>query len=304
MMIRMSSKLAFIIMLAAAIVSVPAVYSQSDNASTSPQQVSVDDIKEQMATAASNLRSYEYSMVADTGIIYSNQTGPEEVSMITNSTGIVNLDASVAKLTMSSSIKRAGESAVQMYESYLINDTEYVRLNDIWAKRSIPDMTKALFARNEVLGQSNLINHSDLQLAGDEMIGSEDCYVLKGTPDKTISSTFLVLQAQSAYAISPVPLPKELTDVSVADMLNNTAFLNSGNVSLTTWIAKSSHLIKRVLIEINLEITPESLNMGSLESFKIDARTNETTNFEGFNQPVDVALPFEARNAPSLPPTV
>jgi hypothetical protein len=149
---------------------------------------------------------------------------------------------------------------------------------------------------NEIPGQVDLIDLSNMTLVGSEPIEGESCYKLVGSPEEPIEKGMLGLQLQAAYFPSPFSVPEEL---NLSFDINKTELLNNGDIVLTAWIGENTSLLRRLDINQSLTITPEILKIQS-GPFMIQSWLNETTVYRGFGSPVMIKLPAEAKELASL----
>jgi hypothetical protein len=144
---------------------------------------------------------------------------------------------------------------------------------------------------NELPGQVELINYSNMKIVGSENINGEEFYRLTGSPIEPIYKGMVGLQLLAAYLPSPFPLPEEIKEGTLD--VNDAALLNNSSVVLTAWVSKDDGLLKRLDINSSLVITPQILNITSPD-FRIISVANESTTYAGFGSPVEIALPEEA----------
>jgi hypothetical protein len=266
--------------------------------------VQVTDVKQLMEEAARNVESYSYSIDAETRTIYANKSGTAEIISSTKSNGAADIPSSAAKLLMSTTQEMDGRLiAAQDSETYLIKDSSYENVNGKWFRYAVMNESRSLSSMNEIVGQSDLTARSNLVLAGEEVVDGVDCYKLQGTPERSAYNTLMVLQALVAYSLSPIPLPVDLLNMTFGEMISGTEMSENGNVTITSWVSKDSHLLKKSVIETHLTLTPEIMNLSQdTEDFKIEVSTVETTLFSSFNETAEISLPEEARNAALVVP--
>ncbi len=278
-------------MLALLVILASCVYAQP-----SEGELSVSQLEHLMAGSAENLTSYSYSTNSETVADYANSTLSGNATVVSKSQGAIDLFNHAARSSMFlETTPSVGASNVNLLEIYLVNGSEYTNWNGNWTSTPVVNLTQAMKAQNEILGQINLVNMSHLEMAGIEQIEGRDAYVLKGAPDMQLYKTFLGLTLASAYSSSPISLPEEILRASWN--VSDTRLENYSRVNMTIWVDKDTRLLKRDLIQTRILATPEILNLSGVEDFRIEAQTVENSTFSGFNSPEIIALPDRAVEA-------
>jgi hypothetical protein len=261
--------------------------------------LNVSQLEYLMAESAENLTAYSYSTNSETAADYANSSLSGDVTVVSKSQGAIDFSNNAARSSMFlETIPSVGASNVNLLEIYLVNGSEYTDWNGNWTSAPVANLTQAMKAHNEILGQINLINMSHLEMAGIEQIEGRDAYVLKGSPDMQLYKTFLGLTLASAYSNSPISLPEEIFRTSWN--VSSTDLENYSRVNMTIWVDKDTHLLKRDLIQTRILATPEILNLSGVEDFRIEAQTVENSTFGDFNSPEIIALPDGAAEASPL----
>ncbi len=273
-----------------------AVQTSMVNAENAKDIMSIDWLIGHMKSSAENLTVYRYAIDSKANITFVNSSNTSRVTYITNQQGAVNLSSKAVMQSMSTKTEpKMKANTGDQYQSYLINDTQYIKANDRWTKYAVPNATLALQVHDEIVGQVNLIDESNMKIVGTENIDGQDYYVLRGVPNAWIYREFLSSQLISAYFSSPTRLSEEILNAS--RNINDTQLINNSEVVIASWIAKDSHLLKKNLIQEKITATPEILNISTKEDFKIDVDFTEISLFNEFDSPVEIVLPEEARSA-------
>lgn len=257
----------------------------------SAQQVSVDQIKQMMEKSATNLTTYTYTRSAESNILYTNKSINTSFNADKVTMGKVNLVNPSGWWSSNLTDKKSGE--VLMWQGYFLNGSEYWKEGQNWTKFNISNPTQIMQDYNEIPDQIQLINYSNMKLAGSEKIGGVDSYKLVGTPKDMVYKGMIGLQLIAAYLPSPFPLPKELRTQTLN--IRNTSLMNNSDIIVTAWISKNDSLLRRLDINSTLAITPQILNISSPD-FKILSMVNESTIYQNFGSPVKIELPKGAQN--------
>lgn len=260
-------------------------------ASSSAQEVSVDQLKDMMAQASDNLTTYVYTRSAESEILYSNQTIQEKFLAGKETAGKVDLPAQRGWWNATLTDRISGQ--VLTWEGSLVNGSEHWKENQNWTQFIITDIAQVMEDYNELPSQVALAGFSDMQMAGTEKCGDGDCYKLVGSPIKPLLKELITLQPMASYFPSPFPLPEELQNKSLD--IDNTSLLDHSRVTVTAWISKNTSLLRRMDIQSSVMITPQILNIPEPD-FEIESRLNESTIYSGFGEPVEIELPPEAQN--------
>lgn len=258
-------------------------------AAVSGEDLGVAQIKQAMLNSTMNLTTYSYSRYAEASDLYSNQSLQMEFKAVKTTEGKVDLINKSGYF--GSRLIEAGNSKILLWEGYFINGSEYQKEDDSWTRYIISDPASIMQDYNEIPGQVDLIDLSNMTLIGSEVLEGDICYKLVGMPKEPIYKGIVGLQLLAAYFPSPFAMPKELKNLSLD--IDATELLNNSNLVLTAWISKNASLLRRLDINSSITITPEILKVESVP-FSIQSRINETTVYRDFGSPVRIELPQEA----------
>lgn len=256
----------------------------------SAQQPSIDQLKEMMEMSAGNLTTYNYSRSDSSNFLFSNASLKTEFDAYKSTQGQVDLINKSG--WWSSNLIDEESREVLNWEAYFQDNSEYWKQGKNWTKFPVNDTEKMLQNYNEIPGEVELIKYSNVKMVGEEMLQGEDTYKLVGTPFEFICKGICGLQLLSAYIQSPLPLPEKLRNGTLD--VNGTDLMNSSRTIMTAWVSKDKYLLKRLDINSSLIITPKILNISSPD-FKIVSTLNESTVYENFGSPQNIALPKEAQ---------
>ncbi len=252
------------------------------------QDVSADVLR-QMIESADNLTTYSYSRTGDTSVLYSNDSLQEEFLATKATLGKVDLVNQAG--WWGSELRDLETGDVLTWEGYFINGSEFWKEDQNWTEFMVNDSAQIMEEYNELPGQVNLINYSNMQVVGSENIDGEEFYKLMGSPIEPIYKGMIGLQLLAAYFPSPFPLPEELGNRSLD--IDDSALLNNSSIVLTAWVSKEDNLLRRLDIDSHLVVTPQILNITSPD-FRIESTMNESTTYMDFGSPVEIVLPDEA----------
>jgi len=255
------------------------------------EDVSVDQLKQMMTQSADNLTTYTYARSAESTIIYSNESLQDKFAAIKATKGKVNLTEKAGWWSHQLTDKRNGQ--VLTWEGYLLNGAELWKEGENWTQFNITDADALLADYDELPGQAELLNYSDLSITGTETIDGEDCYKLAGEPIPLIEKTILGTQIFASYLSSPFPLPDEFDNKNFD--FDNTSILENSNVSITAWISKGTSLLRRIEIDSSLILTPLILKIEE-QNFTIHSTLQERTDYSSFGESVQIVLPKESQN--------
>lgn len=259
---------------------------------TFAQEVGIDQIKQMIEHSAGNLTTYTYSRSSEADIMYTNATVNKTFSAEKVTNGKVDLVNKEGWWGSNLTDRSTGE--VLIWQGYFVNGSEYWKEGRNWTKLEINDTARLMQDYNEIPGQVELINESNMKVIGSEKFNGVDCYKLTGTPEPVICLGCAGLQLLSAYVNSPFPIPASLKNRTLD--IRRTSLMNHSSSSVTAWVSKDKFLLMRMDLNSSLTVTPQILNISSPE-FKIISVLNESTVYMNFGQPVKIALPKEAQNA-------
>ena len=199
--------------------------------------------------------------------------------------GVMNVSARALKMTMTttSSSDVTGEVATEM-EMYMQNDTLYTNTDGNWTK--MPGMPEEMWdQQNQVKVQAELLNASEIELAGSEKVNGEAAYKVRVVPDM---DTFMMILNQQ---MGSMPLYA----------FNMTEIFEESEMEWTTWISKESHLPLKTEVSMELTLTSDLMNLpvGEMGDIEMEIKSDSTVVYSNYNEPVDIVVPEEAMAAPS-----
>jgi hypothetical protein len=253
------------------------------------KEPSPDEVKMLMIGSANGLDSYRFSTESIQKIMVFNRSMQDTNISTIMVTAVGNGDMDLAGRTM-----RMGQSinmesgdnnpAPGKSETYILNDTIYMSMDGNWTSLKIPDADLIWDRQNIVRNQAELINNSEISFLGEETVDGQDTYKVKVMPDQ---DTYSAVLAEQVGSILPVAA------------LNLSETYRSSPPEWTSWITKDGYLLKKNEIRMNLSVAPEDMGLRpeDVGDFEMVVDLATTTVFLDFNQPVEIALPEDAKNA-------
>lgn len=256
----------------------------------------VKEIKQSAADAIGIIRSYELSQTYVQQISYSNQSSAISTSATSYTIGAFNLTA-LRAYTSTQSTRNAIKGSLR---EYFVNGSLYENINGKWSKIKVRDPTLAMSGFDDLKSTVLLIEASNLTAISSETLDGIDYYRLDFSPSNRYIRRTLIMEAAGAISLAGMDLPEEF--LNITGQANSTMLLNSGNVSWIAWVEKESGILRRVENRESFKITPDMLGLsdGKGERFLIDANIVLTKSYGGFNEPLEILLPVDAKNATSF----
>lgn len=209
-----------------------------------------------------------------------------ETTMEVDGSGALDIENYQMQMAMTMNAAVPGEDDTDIgMEMYLVDNTYYILTDALgmgpaWMKFEMP--MESWEQMNQIESQVELLEAAEVEVIGSETVNGIDCYVVEVTPDV---EQLWEMASQQALLTEEMPnFDEELLD----EMLQE--------YSVKQWIAKDSHLIMKVEMEMNIEVTPEAMGYPEEEGgITIDMAMTMLVN--DYNQPVSIELPPEAENA-------
>ncbi|PVV83935.1 hypothetical protein DD509_04465 [Dehalogenimonas alkenigignens] len=163
-------------------------------------------------------------------------------------------------------------------QMYIINDTEYIKVNvpdgqlqaNVWYKVVLPSSDFQDMWLSQDLGKQYqiLLNQASLTIVGTEEVGGKTCFKVKITPDLVNFMAYLDASGSN------------LADMGIADPAH--AFKQ---LEVTFWVDTTTYVT--VKTDMVIEIDVQGMKMKMTMIMVLDR----------VNQPIVIALPFEAQSA-------
>lgn len=255
----------------------------------SEKELSPGEIKNLMIDSVANLDSYRFNIESTQQIdVFNRSTNDENVSTIKVTTvgdGAVNLTGRAMGVIQSLNIVSENNNATSgRSETYILNDTIYMSMDGNWTSLRLPSADLIWDRQNMVRNQAELINSSDIELQGSEVVDGQDTYKVKVVPNM---NTYAAVLSEQVGSILPV------------GALNLTEMYRNSSLNWVSWITKDTHLLKKNEVQMSLVVTPETIGIPTNETgdFEMHVNAAATTVFSDFNEPVEIVLPEGAKNA-------
>jgi uncharacterized lipoprotein NlpE involved in copper resistance len=267
------------------------------------EQTNTAGIKEMILASVEKIDTYKFDMDLTQETLISNET--DETEMTTVSTGKAVVDASnkIMSLEMTSSIETPdkaempdGPMEITMV-MYLVDNAMYMKMDmgipEIpvqWRKIDMPEGYEDSWdSQNQMEQQIELLRISEVDLLKAETVNGVDCYVLKITPDMDKYSEFLMKQGGMSELMQGMQ-----EDFDIGNLIKG--------MSITQWIAKDTLFPTKTEMQMKMVISSEDLNLEDTEeTFTMTLDQSTTLVFYDYNEPVNLELPEDAKNAGAFP---
>ncbi len=255
------------------------------------EKPSPEELKAMMIESVEDIETAAFSVDMDQTIkVINNSEKNRSLRTMTFETssagsGVLNVTARAMKMTMitTTSSEETGEIVSEM-EMYMKGDTMYTNVDGNWTR--MPGMPEEMWdQQNQVKTQAELLNASQIELAGSEKVNGEAAYKVKVVPD---TETFTMILNQQ---MGSMPFYA----------MNMTEIFEESDMEWTTWISKKSHLPLKNHVSMDLTMTADMMGlpvneMGDLE---MEIESDSTVVYSDYNVPVEIVVPEEAMAAPS-----
>ena len=189
-------------------------------------------------------------------------------------------------MTTTTSSDDVEENLTTVRETYLQGDTVYMKLGENWTV--LTGVPPEMWDRQDQLkNQMEIVNRSEAEVIKSAKIDGQDTYELKIVPDM---ETFSVVLAE---VMGSMPLYG----------MNLTKLYEESEMDWTVWLSKETKLPLKNQVHMKLTLTPETLGLPveGAGFVKMVMDTEETTFYYEYNQPMNIELPEEAKNALPTP---
>ena len=263
-------------------------FEKGNGPSISAPNVNPEQIKALSLSAAKNVTTYKFSIDTTQNMEMINNTSglTSNVTMIMTAKGATDFKAKAASVTQAlNAYQGQGTNSTSVESStYVINDTIYVKFGNNWTSVKMPDAAQFWESQNMVLAQTDMINASQVQVAGTEAVDGISCYRLKVNPTLPVYAAIL---SEHVGAVLPVMY------------MNLTELYNSGTADWTAWITQDTHLLKKSTVDVAFTVTAKALGATPADIGNTEIKVNlaSTSDFSYFNSPVQITLPPETKSS-------
>ncbi|HID44052.1 MAG TPA: hypothetical protein EYP30_09855 [Archaeoglobaceae archaeon] len=264
----------------------------------SQEELSQEELKQMITETAEKVDTYKLDMNMEMKTVMSNETESIEMTTFISGNGAVDQEnrKMMMKLTTSLSGLEEKESFETEMEMYYIESEMYMKMDmgvpefpARWMKMKMPEENWE--SQNQLDQQLELLNVSEIEILGSEEIDGIECYVLKITPD--MEKLWEVITNRPGINEQM----KELNDFDLGDIVKETY--------VKYWITKDTKFPIKTLTRMKMELTPEIMSTsdanvsGFQPSMTMDSEIE--IKYYDYNEPVEIELPEEARNATEFP---
>ena len=246
------------------------------------QSINPEVIKQKAIESSKNIKTYKFKMSVRSEVVFGNESEGLKSTMVSNATGAVDLVNKKMYVDVHTVINRLGRTYEMKSETYVINDTAYVRSvrpngSSVWFKTKVRN--DFWIRNNQIDRQMEFLNFSKVEKLSEESVNGTECYVLELKPDL---DKFVEYMANSSKSV-----PQNMS------MLKNTI----KDVEIKEWIAKDTfYPIKSEVLTV-MEM-PMKISIGSLKgNISIKEMIKTTVEFYDYNEPIVIKLPKDALNA-------
>jgi hypothetical protein len=305
-------KMVLLSLMATAMLSLLFIAGCGDEEGTEPTPKGTEPTQEETELSQSELQSilmdstlavreaetYKFIMDIDMTTEVSGSSNEGEMDMTMSATGIASPKNGEMKMTMDMSMDMEGvpmEESMQniSMEMYMLEDSLYMKMDipemgEQWMKMPISEELKEELDLNMVDQQlMPLESPVEIEQTGYEVFDGSECYVLNIVPDMPSLMQWLGEQEMGNMEVDWESME------AIADSFKK--------LSYVCWIAKDSHLMKRMKADMLMEITGEQAGVTDGDFGKMIMDMSMDMAMFDYNEPVSIVLPDEAKNAMEMP---
>jgi hypothetical protein len=217
-----------------------------------------------------------------------------KMTLFTKSNGAANVASNQMQMNMemSMSLEGVGEESGSQdlnYDMYIYPDWTYIRMEvpgmgEQWMKMPTTEDMEASFNANMVDQQLGPLESAvEIQLLRYEEVDGADCYVLSIVPDMEDFMQWVSQQQGSTQ------------DMDWDEMAMATDAIKK--LSYFCYITKDTSMLKRIVVEMEMEFTPEQAGASASDFNTMIMIMNMDMKMYDYNEPFSIDLPDEAENA-------
>jgi len=241
-------------------------------ACSSQASISKEELVKNMTVAMQSVKTSQSDLTMQ--VVIKGSEGGKPVNEVTSYYGNTHLDIAGKKMQMYLAPSDPSAAGTMRLETYSIDDTMYLKLKvpgqrEQWVKTSLP--VGYWQTQNPFQQDLDLLKVSKVEIVGEEKIGEQNCYVVNVVPTKERVADIV---RQQTAALSQ--LGGQIAGVNPAQV--------SQDMVLKQWIAADTFLSPKKQLQITLK-TDTQVSMDIVMTYS------------GYNQPVAINLPPEAKNA-------
>ncbi len=279
---------------------IPAGTTPTASASTSFNQEQLEQILNDGLTNFENASSYKFDM--DMNMTVEAKGGTEQGKMTVNSkiSGVTNVvpQQTQMKTEMTMDLEGLGgqsDSQEMKYDMYIFPDWTYMRMEipgmgEQWMKMETTEEAGGTFSTDAVNQQLEPLGSAvKIEFLRYESFDGQDCYVLAITPD--IKELMEWVGGQQGASGADIDWDELATASDVIKKLNYTCY-----------ITRDDKMLKRIIIDMEMEFTAEQAGVSSSEFEKSLMNIMMEMKFYDHNKSFSITLPDEAKGAIEISP--
>jgi outer membrane lipoprotein-sorting protein len=251
------------------------------------KEPSAQEIIDGVFESYDNVKTYKFDLDMTMDATGEAEGESLEHNVMMNNSGTLDLENMQMQVDLSAG---SGDEMISV-ESYIIDGMMYIRPEapgekSMWMKQEAPiEVWERMSASSGIENYKELLRTAQVEVIGSEKVEGVDCYVLQLNPEMAeLYQTAMDPVGGIGQAGMLPPVPEELLE----EMFNS--------FSVKQWIAKETHFLMKVEIDMTIESTPELMEyLGEEGETSLDI----TISFlaYNYNQPVTIELPPEAEEA-------
>jgi hypothetical protein len=250
--------------------------------------------------AMESVNSYTYVLDMTMAMEATGGDSPGKLNTSMESSGAVDLAAKKLKMAFQMhlneiTIPNQPEDMPRDFsaEMYMIEDMFYMKMDlpeigEQWVKTPLTEQMKEMYnldiAKTEM---PPLEKATDITFVKYETVDGSACYVLKIIPDMAAMKDWFKSHQMTTGAFD-------------FDELDNMQDIFK-DLSYTVWISKDDSLMKKMDINMTVELTPSQVDVKETEFDKMTMKIDMEMTMTDFNESVSIVLPEEAENAVEAP---
>jgi len=261
-------------------------------------QLDLPQIVSDAMLALKNVSSYTYSLDMNIDMEATGGSSPGQATAKMESSGTADFTAKNMQMDLDMSVEQSdtqpGDTPMNVSaEMYMMGDTLYIKTDipgagEQWVKTALTEEMKQAYDLDLVDQQlAPLEDATQIEYVKTETVDGSECYVLKIVPDMAAMKEWLDEQQVTSGPLDWSQVQK------LEDVFKELAY--------NTWIAKDTKLIKKMNIQISIELNAAQFGVdeSEFEKMTMDAEINMLMN--DYHEPVTITLPDEAQNATEMP---
>ena len=259
---------------------------------------SLEEIINKAVAAQGDAQTFKLNMDITMDMVGESEGEIFEVNMVASSAGEMDIPNEKLMLDMNMTMDMEDMAlpdegtmevsmAMYMIDNMLYMMTDIPDIGPMWIKYEI-DMPEEIWEQvDQTKYQIELLEEAvEVELAGSEVVGGVDCYVLELNPDMEKLWQLMMQQMEDVGGIGGGEL--DIDPTLLQDMFRD--------FSVKQWVAKDTYLLARAVVDMSLEFNAEAMG-GTAEEGNVTMDMSLDMLAYDYNQPVSIVLPPEAAAA-------